>query len=345
MNRYRIALVRLNIAVLLLAGARASATDTPAIRRLKAGHYQTKAQKAYEAKDYPEAIRYYNLLLKLEPFSGGDYYNLACSCSLAGDTDAAIDALRHAVDLGWDDREWMEKKDTDLAPLRGDPRFETLCKAAAAAADESAHVYIPETIDDKKPAPVWVALHGFGGNARQFASYFQELADANHMILIAPRGVTKLGQMAYGWNKPGNPRDLDFSAAASLITDTIERVAASHPVDRKRIVLSGFSQGATTALYLAVSDPGRYAGVFAVAASTAMIDTDRLTQAKSDHKPALFLFSGQLDPLHGQVEHFQKAATDAGFRITVVEPEGIGHEMPPDYPAQEKAALRFIFSR
>ncbi len=53
------------------------------------------------------------------------WYNLACSFALSGRNDDALDALGRAMELGYDDYEWM-KKDTDLSTLRGDPRFESM---------------------------------------------------------------------------------------------------------------------------------------------------------------------------------------------------------------------------
>ncbi|MBI9019659.1 MAG: hypothetical protein JEZ10_00180 [Verrucomicrobia bacterium] len=53
------------------------------------------------------------------------WYNLACSFSLSRRKDDALEALSRAMDLGYDDYEWM-KKDVDLAFLRGDPRFESM---------------------------------------------------------------------------------------------------------------------------------------------------------------------------------------------------------------------------
>jgi Flp pilus assembly protein TadD len=53
------------------------------------------------------------------------WYNLACSFALSSRNDDALDALGRAMELGYDDYEWM-KKDTDLSTLRGDPRFESM---------------------------------------------------------------------------------------------------------------------------------------------------------------------------------------------------------------------------
>lgn len=53
------------------------------------------------------------------------FYNSACTFAVLGDNDRALDLLKQAVVLGWCDREWIQN-DTDLATLRGDPRFREL---------------------------------------------------------------------------------------------------------------------------------------------------------------------------------------------------------------------------
>lgn len=52
-------------------------------------------------------------------------YNVACFYALQGDSERSIDLLEKAVELGWGDRAWIET-DSDLASLKGDPRFEAL---------------------------------------------------------------------------------------------------------------------------------------------------------------------------------------------------------------------------
>ena len=52
-------------------------------------------------------------------------YNFACSLALLGRTDAALDALERALDLGFDDHTQLAGDD-DLAILRDEPRFRNL---------------------------------------------------------------------------------------------------------------------------------------------------------------------------------------------------------------------------
>ncbi len=52
-------------------------------------------------------------------------YNAACLHARLDEPDRAIEMLERAVELGWGDRAWIEN-DSDLAPLRSDPRFAAL---------------------------------------------------------------------------------------------------------------------------------------------------------------------------------------------------------------------------
>jgi TolB-like protein/Tfp pilus assembly protein PilF len=59
-------------------------------------------------------------------------YNAGCFYSLAGKTDEAFDALERSFKAGLVDPEWM-RHDSDLDPIREDPRFEELLAAMEAA--------------------------------------------------------------------------------------------------------------------------------------------------------------------------------------------------------------------
>jgi tetratricopeptide (TPR) repeat protein len=69
----------------------------------------------------------YREALSREPNAWQGAYNAACFEALAGDTDAAFEHLRRAVELDRSAREFATT-DTDLDPLRDDPRFEELIR-------------------------------------------------------------------------------------------------------------------------------------------------------------------------------------------------------------------------
>jgi len=63
--------------------------------------------------------------LEVDPDEVSTLYNVACLSVLAGDSTRAFDLLERAVELGWSRPEWL-RQDPDLAPLRGEPRYERL---------------------------------------------------------------------------------------------------------------------------------------------------------------------------------------------------------------------------
>jgi len=71
---------------------------------------------------FRELCGHSGFLSKIKPIFGSVYYNLACSFALLGNPEKAIGNLEKAIDSGWSDYERI-KSDTDLAPLRDDPRY------------------------------------------------------------------------------------------------------------------------------------------------------------------------------------------------------------------------------
>ena len=61
-------------------------------------------------------------LAKLRPHDATVRYNLACSYSLLGEIEKALQQLRLSIRLGYADFEHMDK-DPDLENLRQDPRY------------------------------------------------------------------------------------------------------------------------------------------------------------------------------------------------------------------------------
>jgi len=72
-----------------------------------------------------DGLRMDRKLVKLEPDNATAHYNLACSLALCKKRPDALKSLRKAVDLGYNDRDWMEQ-DPDLEILKADPEFKQL---------------------------------------------------------------------------------------------------------------------------------------------------------------------------------------------------------------------------
>jgi len=82
-----------------------------------------------ELGEHEKGLAIDNRLAEFKPASPVVHYNLACSYSLLQILGKAFEALRRAVELGYDDWEHLEQ-DKDLANLRADKRFEAFMAEA-----------------------------------------------------------------------------------------------------------------------------------------------------------------------------------------------------------------------
>lgn len=83
------------------------------------GHVYTRLGR------YREGLDVDRRLVEFAPEDPTVRYNLACSEALVGDHDAALDTLETALELGYKDFDFL-RGDSDLASLRGEPRFHEL---------------------------------------------------------------------------------------------------------------------------------------------------------------------------------------------------------------------------
>jgi tetratricopeptide (TPR) repeat protein len=91
--------------------------------------WQNYGLALHSLKRYDEAIKAWTRSIDFgfQPATG--LYNLACANSLAGRKDEAIALLQKAIDAGFSQEE-LVRTDTDLDPIRQDPRFKKIVGSA-----------------------------------------------------------------------------------------------------------------------------------------------------------------------------------------------------------------------
>lgn len=112
--------------------------------------------------------------------------------------------------------------------------------------------------------PLIVWLHGPGDDEQQ-VKRLMPLVSMRNYVSVAPRGTVSLPvhpgtPPGYSWSQASDHQ----AAAEQRVIDCIEQAARSFNVARDRIFLAGFESGGTMALRLAMSAPGRFAGVLSL---------------------------------------------------------------------------------
>lgn len=115
--------------------------------------------------------------------------------------------------------------------------------------DVPCRLYVPEAPEAKGPFPVVVALHGAGGDENLF---FDGYGAGRIKSLAAERGLVVAAPATYA-----------IAANPALLDALLDRLAALHPIDGKRVYVLGHSLGAMAAAGLA--DSPRVAAVCCIA--------------------------------------------------------------------------------
>ena len=85
---------------------------------------------------HEEGLEVHERLVRLIPRNPIVLYNLACSQAMCERSKEALDSLRSAIHLGYDDVEFM-RRDEDLVSLRETPAFEALVHEIRLRSDET----------------------------------------------------------------------------------------------------------------------------------------------------------------------------------------------------------------
>ncbi len=162
-------------------------------------------------------------------------------------------------------------------------------------------VYVPRVRQEGEPSALVVALHGAGGDARGGLAPLMAQADETGLLLLAPESRGRTWDGVLGGFGP----DVEFVDRA--LTQVFER----HAVDPDRVLVAGFSDGASYALSLGITNGDLFKAVIAFSPGFA-------APGRSRGSPGLFISHGTADPV---------LPIDRTSRRLVPRLRGEGHEV------------------
>ena len=114
-------------------------------------------------------------------------------------------------------------------------------------------LYVPRGYRPSRPHALVLALHGAGGGARNGLAPLLPLADEAGLILLAPRSRATTWDVLLGGYGP------DVAFIDRVLAETFARCA----VDPRRIAIEGFSDGASYALSLGLTNGDLFEAIIA----------------------------------------------------------------------------------
>lgn len=175
-------------------------------------------------------------------------------------------------------------------------------------------ISIPPGYSPDRPAPLLVLLHGAGGEAKQAIGWLQQVADEAGLILLAPQSHKAT------WDRIGG----DYGPDVQRIDDALSEVFRRFAIDPELVALGGFSDGASYALSLGVTNGALFR--HGVAFSPGFIAPTGV-----EGHPRFYVSHGTGDrilPIDRCSRQLVPKLKGAGFDVTYREFEG-GHTIPP----------------
>lgn len=184
---------------------------------------------------------------------------------------------------------------------------------------------VPERLDAAKPAPLIVSLHGAGGVAAHALDIFAAQAEASGIIVLAPESRSATWDVIRGGYGP----DVAF------IESALDKVFRLHAVDPERIAVAGFSDGASYALSIGITNGALFKDILAFSPGF-------MAPAGQSDLPRVFISHGVHDevlPIDPCSRRIVPRLKRAGYDVEYQEFDG-GHVVPPGMV--ERAVARFL---
>ncbi len=342
-----------NLAILCAVAAVSTLAGWPAAAQ-DAGDLRRQLSSAFQEERWDDALAAALSIVKLDPSNPTSHYNVACVLSRKGDLKLAVEALQHAAELGFSEADHL-RADLDLAALRDHPGYQEALRtveatAARKAAELEARIASYEPLIFGPPRrklsrrkgrgddglPLVIFLHGRGGRADQMAEAWRPSAAKIGAVLIVPEAYERF-LTGYQW---GSVED-----SIRRLEEAIEYAAERFPIDRQRVVVGGFSQGAYVALEAAARNPQRIAGTIAIGACIPRGLGFRADAEPPAEPPPLYIGIGSKERSFDDCKPMADLFRSAGFKVDLRVFRGYGHVFPRNYEWEFDRALRFVLPK
>jgi predicted esterase len=181
--------------------------------------------------------------------------------------------------------------------------------------DRDGVLYVPPSYRPGHPAPLVLSLHGAGGSGRRSLRRLRSLADELGLLALSPDSRDSTWDVV----RTGFGPDVEFLDRA------LDLVFTRYAVDPARIVVEGFSDGASYALSLGLLNGDLFSDVIAFSPGFVLAEHRR-------GRPRCFVSHGTRDPvlpIDQCSRRIVRELRDDRYDVRYTEFDG-GHLVPPE---------------
>jgi phospholipase/carboxylesterase len=205
------------------------------------------------------------------------------------------------------------------APVKPAPaRFGPGRHALNLERDRDGLVYLPASYQPDVPLPLMIVLHGAGGSAESAVSTFPLADELGFIVLATDSRDWTWDAIIHGFGP-----DVEFLQRAFVF------VTGRCAVDRRRLAMTGFSDGASYALSLGIGNGDVFGHILAFSPGV-------MQPATAAGKPRIFISHGRADqtmPIDDTSRKFVPRLEALGYEVVYREFDG-KHVLPPEIRRQ-----------
>jgi phospholipase/carboxylesterase len=177
-----------------------------------------------------------------------------------------------------------------------------------------------------RPRGLILSFHGAGGSAADGLFVFRGAWNVPGLVLLAPAALGNT------WSALHNERDRDLQTVNRALAEAWRRCR----IDRRRLAVGGFSDGATYALSIGLQNGGVFRNVLA-------LSPGGLLDVEHRGKPRVFIAHGRDDDVLpiGRSDAAVRALRSSGYPVTYRKFGG-GHRVSEEI---SRAAIRWYLGR
>jgi len=216
-------------------------------------------------------------------------------------------------------------------------RNDALLARERAAASVETDVQSPADLRSDEAAPLMLMLHGDPRNLARSRGMWPPDPIVAQGVIVAYLQSSQLSSASrYVWSA-------DLAVARSDVQEAFRAVAQRYPVDETRVILAGFSAGATVALDLIFGHEFPTVGFVCLSPGERpeSFTRENVAAAAARGVRGVFLEGSDGWPDEEEQEMVQ-TMRDAGLPIELMLHEGAGHVAPPDFAERLGRAVGFV---